>query len=104
MDVFHKGSLSPFKKLFVILAATGEKSMCMGHLFSSQYRELRSEVQNSLSTVFVSLTQDNAETKGAEMLIFVTRNCISGGQRVIEARILDNLPAVMLVLLGSCLN
>lgn len=38
------------------------------------------------------------------MLIFVTCNCISGGQRVIEARILDNLLAVMLVLLGSCLN
>lgn len=38
------------------------------------------------------------------MFIFVTGNCISDGQRVIEARILDNLPAVMLVLLGSCLN
>lgn len=38
------------------------------------------------------------------MLIFVTRSGISGGQRVIEARTLDNLPAVMLVLLESCLN
>lgn len=36
MDVFHKGSLSPLKKLFVILAVTGEKSMHTGHLFSSQ--------------------------------------------------------------------
>lgn len=76
----------------------------MGHLFSSQYRKLRSEVQTSLCTVFLSLTQDNTETKRGEMLIFVTRNCISGGQRVIEARTLDNLPAVMLVLFGSCLN
>lgn len=80
MDVFHKGSLSPFKKLFVILAVTGEKSMHMGHLFSSQYRKLRSEVQALLCTVFVSLTQDNTESKGGEMLIFVTCNCISGGQ------------------------
>lgn len=104
MDVFHKGSLSPFKKLFVSLAVTGEKSMRMGHLFSPQYHKLRSEVHTSLCAVFVSLSQDNAETKGGEMLIFVTGNCISGGQRVIEARTLDNLPAVMLVLLGSCLN
>ena len=78
--------------------------MCMGHLFSSQYHKLRSEFQISLCTVFVSLTQDNTETRGAEMLIFVTHNCISGDQRVTEARILDNLPAGMLVLLGSYLN
>lgn len=65
---------------------------------------VRSEVQTSLSTVFVTLTQANVETKGGEMLIFVTRNFNSCGQRVIEARMLDNLPAVVLVLLGSCLN
>lgn len=104
MDVFHKGSLSSFKKLFIILAVTGEKSMHTGHLFSSEQCKLRSEVQTSLYTVFVSLTQNNAETKGGEMLIFVTHSGISGGQRVIEATTLDNLPAVMLVLLESCLN
>lgn len=104
MDVFHKGSFRPLKKLFVNLAVTTEKSMHMGHLFSSQYRKLRSEVHTSLCAVFVSLSQDNRETNGGEMFIFVTGNCISGGQRVIEARTLDNLPAVMLVLLGSCLN
>lgn len=78
--------------------------MHTGHLFSLQYCKLRSEVQTSLYTVFVSLTQSNAETKGGQMLIFVTRSGISVVQRVIEATTLDNLPAVMLVLLESCLN
>lgn len=104
MNGFHNRSLSPFKKLLAIPAVTGKTSTHMGHLFSSQYRKLRTKVQTSLCTLFVSLTQDNSECKGGEMLIFVTCNCISGSQRVIKARILDNLPAVMLVLLGSCLN